>query len=385
MIGDLDRQLIRELHPHDGDPPTDAVESAHAHARKALLVEIDRATRTAARGRRIGPRRRWMVRSLRGLTAVATIAAAAGAIVWLTQSSSGESAWAKQTLQRAADVVFPTGSANTILHIAITETRSPLAQRRSETTVSALSEQAWIQGSYLRERVIVQDRGGPVLEENENGLIYNKTTNTLYATPQFPRGKPRYTLTPTGNGSYRLTITIPHGGVESQTLDASRARALRDGTDVVQWGAMYFDRSTQTTKLGVLVGPSSPQPQQPQTVQPDPASTGFAAELRVLLHSGQARVKRTTTSDRQPAIEISTVHGANEPPTNYYVNPHTYAPIELDTFGYDNPNDVTRVHFTTYETLPLAGHQQLIRVTVPPTAHHDHTPADYWNAAGRPY
>jgi hypothetical protein len=385
MIGDLDRQLLRDLHPRDSDPPTDAIDSARAHAREALLVEIDRATSTAARGGRIGRRRRRMVRSLRGLTAMATIAAAAVAIVWLTQSSSGESAWARQTLQRAADVVIPTGSANTILHIAITQTRSPLAQRRSETTVSALSEQAWIQGSYLRERVIVQDRGGPVLEENENGLIYNQTTNTVYATPQFPKGKPHYTLTPTSSGSYRLSVTIPHGGVDNQTVDARTARALRAGTDVVDWGAMYFDRSTQTTRLGVFVGPSSPQPQQPRTVQPDPASRGFAAELRVLLNSGQARVKRTTTSDGQPAIEISTVHGASEAPTNYYVNPHTYAPIELDTFGYDTPKDVTRVHFTTYETLPLAGHEQLIRVTVPPTAHHDHTPADYWNASGRPF
>ncbi|MGI8712612.1 MAG: hypothetical protein ACR2NR_05385 [Solirubrobacteraceae bacterium] len=281
MIGDLDRQLIRELHPHDSDPPSDAVDPARAHAREALLVEIDRAAGTAARGRRIGRRRRWMVRSLRGLTAIAALAATAVVIVLLTQSSSGESAWARQALQRAADVVIPTGSPNTILHIAITQTRSPLAQRRSETTVSALSEQAWIQGSYLRERVIVQDRGGPVLEENENGLIYNKTTNTLYATPQFPKSKPDYTLTPTGNGSYRLSATIPHGGVDNQTVDASTARALRDGTDVVDWGAMYFDRSTQATKVGVVVEPSSPQPQQPQTVQPDPASTGFAAELRL--------------------------------------------------------------------------------------------------------
>lgn len=42
--------------------------------------------------------------------------------------------------------------------------------------------------------------------------------------------------------------------------------------------------------------------------------------------------------------------------TNYYVNPQTYAPIERDTFGNDSPNDV-RVHFSTYETLPLAGNQ----------------------------
>jgi hypothetical protein len=357
----------------DLDPDLDRLGDA---LRASAAIDLAREQR--AERRRITPRRSVAA------SAVVLAAAAAGVVV-LSQSSSVEAAWAQQTLQRAAAVVIPAGSTNTILHIAITETRSPLAQRRSATTVSALSEQAWIQGSYLRERVIVQYRGGPVLEENENGLIYNKTTNTLYATPQYPRGKPHYTLTPTGHGSYRLTVTIPHGGVDTQTLDASTARALRDGTDVVQWGAMYFDRSTQTTRVGVLVGPSSPQAQQPQTLQPDPASTGFAAELRVLLNSRQARVKRTTTSDGQPAIEISTLHGASEPPTNYYVNPRTYAPIELDTFGYDNPKDVTRVYFTTYETLPLAGHEQLIRVTVPPTAHHDHTPADYWNAAGRPY
>lgn len=102
-----------------------------------------------------------------------------------------------------------------------------------------------------------------------------------------------------------------------------------------------------------------PAARQPQAQQPDPASAGFVAELHGLLDSGHARVIRTTTSDGQPAIE-------------------------LDSYTFGNPKYVTRVRFTTYTTLPLAGNQQLLRVTVPSTAQVDRTPADYWNAAGLP-
>jgi hypothetical protein len=40
---------------------------------------------------------------------------------------------------------------------------------------------------------------------------------------------------------------------------------------------------------------------------------------------------RTTTVDGKPAIEISSVHPQSGPRTNYYLNPTTYAPIELDS------------------------------------------------------
>ena len=333
---------------------------------------------------------RWPMRRPLALTASAlALAAVAAAVVALAHPSSGQSAWTRQTLQRAAAVVIPAGSSNAILHVAVTETFSPLAQRdrqrEGDPVVSALFEQAWIQqGRSAAERVIVQVPGGPVLEESYTGQIYSKTINTVYPAPQLPRGKPRYTLTPTGSGSYRLRVTLPDGGLYIRTIKPSTAHALRDGTDAVQWFLLYFDRRTQTTKVEPQVGPSAPQARQPQDQQPDPASASFAAELRALLDSGHARVIRTTTSDGQPAIEISSVNPQSGPQTNYYVKPKTYAPIELDSFGYDSPNDVTRVHFTAYETLPLAGNKQLLRVTVPPTAQEDRTPADYWNAASLP-
>jgi len=170
----------------------------------------------------------------RGISAgaVALAAAAAGFLV-LAQPSSGEAAWAKQTLQRAAAVVIPAGSPDMILHITATETFSPLEQRLrrrlNETNVSTLLEQAWIQeGKTSAERVILQVPGGPVLETNYTNQIYNQTTNTVYPAPQFPSGKPHYTLTPTGSGSYRLSVTLPHGEVFTQTLNPSTAQALRE-------------------------------------------------------------------------------------------------------------------------------------------------------------
>lgn len=334
------------------------------------------------------PFRRRHPAARRGAAAGAVVVAAAiSAGVVVLDQPSGESAWAKQVIQRAAAVVVPPSSANTILHVAATETLSPLAQRARATKVSTLSEDAWIQqGAPGGERVIVQVPGGPMLEENSSVQIYNMTNNTVYPAPQLPSGKPHYTLAPISSGSYRLRVTLPHGGVYTRTLSPSTARALRDGTDAVQWGILAWNSRTQTQSVIPLVGPSHSQhgQQQLQAQQPDPASVSFAAELRGLLDSGHARVTRTTTSDGQPAIEITSVHPQSGPRTTYYVDPKTYAPIELDTYGYDSPNDVTRVHFHTYKTLSLAGHRNLLRFTAPTNARVDRTPADYWNAAGLP-
>jgi hypothetical protein len=63
-------------------------------------------------------------------------------------------------------------------------------------------------------------------------------------------------------------------------------------------------------------------------------------------------VTRATTADGKPAIEIASVPQSG-PRTTYYVNPPTCAPIEPDTYGYES--DVTRVRFTDYQTLPIAG------------------------------
>ncbi len=330
------------------------------------------------------PFTRRRVTARRGITAgVVVLTAAAAGVVVLMQPSSGQSAWAKQTLQRAAAVVIPLGSSNAILHVAATETLSPLAQRAAATTVSTFSEQAWIQQSAPgHKRTITRVPGRPVIEQNSAGQVYNPAANTVYPAPQVPSGKPRYTLTPTGHGgSYRFRVKLPDGSIYTQTLDAGTAKGLRDGTQAVQWAVTW---NGHTQKIFPLVGSSAKPSKQQQAQQPSPASTSFAAELHALLDSGHARVTRTTTTDGQPAVEISSVNPQSGPRTNYYVNPTTYAPIELDLFGYDSPNDVTRLHITTYQTLPLAGHQQLLHVSIPANARIDHTPANYWHAIDTP-
>jgi hypothetical protein len=156
---------------------------------------------------------------------------------------------------------------------------------------------------------------------------------------------------------------------------------VRDGTYDVQW-SVNWDGHVQS--IGPMVGPSARQLARTQAQQPNPGSANFGAELHALLDSGHARVVRTMTNDGRRAIKISSVDPQSGPQTDYYVDPSTYAPIELDMFGFDNPRDVTRVHYTTYETLPLARHRRLLKLDVPRTARVDDTPADYWRAAGLP-
>lgn len=122
-----------------------------------------------AREEHAGHRR---VTACRGVAAGAVaLAAAAAGVVVLAQPPSGQSAWARQTLQRAAAVVIPAGSANTILHVTATET-------------------------FSRQ-------------------IYNKTTNTVYPAPQFPKGKPH--LTPAKPGRYATEPTSCNGFFSTST------------------------------------------------------------------------------------------------------------------------------------------------------------------------
>ena len=248
---------------------------------------------------------------------------------------SGQSAWAKQVIQRAEDVLAPAPAPDTILHVVATQTENPRALRDGPS-VPFLSEEGWLQqGPPWNRHVIVHPAGGPVLEQGSAGQTYNMTSNELYPGPQLPNGKPRYTLLPGAKpGSYRLRVKLPHGGFTTSTITAAEANAIRHGTQTVSWAITWNGRVQQ---LQPLVTPSSRQLQQTAVQQPNAASSGFAAQLHGLLSSGHARVIRTTTVDGKPAIEISSVHPQVGPRTNYYVNPTTYAPIELDSYGYESP------------------------------------------------
>lgn len=321
------------------------------------------------------PSRRRRPVAVRGVAAGVVVLAATVAGVRVLAQPSGQSAWAKQVIQRAEDVLAPAPSPHTILHIVATQTESPMALRDGPS-VSFLSEEGWLQqGPPWHRRVIVHPAGGPVLEQGSDGQTYNMTSNELYPWPQIPNGKPQYTLLPGAKpGGYRLRVKMPHGTYTS-TITSAEAKAIRDGSQTVSWAITWNGHVQQ---LQPLVMPSSRQLQQTAAQQPDASSLSFAAQLHGLLSSGHARVIRTTTVDGKPAIEISSVHPQSGPRTNYYVNPTTYAPIELDSYGYESPKDVTRVRFSVYQTLPLAGHQRLLRFTAPPNARIDRVPADYY-------
>ncbi len=336
--------------------------------------ELEHALRRelAAKAAGVAPTRRLAVGS--GLVlAVATVVVV---VLSSLASTTTEPAWAKQVMQRAADVLAPPPSPHTILHIVVTQTESPRALKDGPS-VAFLTEEGWLQqGPPWNRRVILHPSGGPILEQGSNGQTYNITSNQLYPGPQVPSGKPRYTLLPGPKpDNYRLRVKLPHGFYTS-TIDAAEAKSIRDGTQTVSWTITWNGRVEQ---LQPLVVPSPRQMKVLLQSQPPAApSLAFAAQLHGLLASGHARVTRATTADGQPAIEIASVHPQSGPQTTYYVNPTTYAPIEIDTYGFNNPKDVTRVRFSTYQTLPLAGHQRLLRFTAPPNVRIDRVPADYY-------
>lgn len=338
--------------------------------------------------RHAAARRRRLVASRSAGGGSVVLAGITVAIVALTSSSSSQSRWAQQTLQRAAAVVASPASADKILHITAVETLTPGARRLWLTPVAKLTEQAWIQGGQTsRERTVLHPPGGPVLEEMASQGIYNKTDNLIYPWPKTPSGSPRYTLTPKGQArSYVLTARTPFGRLVTEKLDAHDAYALRAGRYVTSW-TVSWDSKAEQQRLGVLVAPRSTTPPSTQDLTPSPGATNFAAELRSLLNAGDARVTRTTTSDGKRAIEITEPEaGSNGKKVfrRYYVTPDTYAPIELDIYAFGNPADETRIHITNYKIIPLAGHQQLLRVNVPDSARLDRDPKGWWQASGLP-
>ncbi len=124
--------------------------------------------------------RRWRRLVVRSGLVLATVAVAVAAIVSSLASTSGEPAWAKQVMQRAADALAPARSPHTILHVVATQTKSPRALKDGPS-VAFLSEEGWLQqGPPWHRRVIVHPAGGPVLEQGSDGQTYNRTSNELY-------------------------------------------------------------------------------------------------------------------------------------------------------------------------------------------------------------
>ncbi len=301
--------------------------------------------------------RRWIL-----LSAIAGCAVAAAAAAIVVAGGGSSSLPSDAQVLRAAAIVLPKPSPNTIVYVSVTQTMTPAA--RHDTVSSAaptLSAEGWFQqgGQYRSVTRETLPGGTPIWESDTE--IYDPASNQSFVMPPLPTGHPRYTLTKTKGGSYSLRIVGPDGPLQ-QTVSAAEARALRTGADQIGWAETW---NGHKATLQPLVMPTA-QPLTASTAsQPNDTSLSFAAQLHQLLQSGRARVAGRVNIDGRSAIKIQIPGADGKLWMTYYVDPTTYRPIEYDTYGFGNPSDETRLVFHAYQLLPIKGNARLLRL---PTA-----------------
>jgi hypothetical protein len=322
-----------------------------------------------------GRTRRRRGLAVRAALAAAVVAAVAlGALTIASRQASGASA-----VRRAAAAIAP--SPGTILHVVIAG-----SQDNGDGTSITWHEESWQQESPPWDRrQIERAPDGSVTEaanENNREEVYDPKTNTIYVSPPAKatgRGQPTWKIVPGPRpGTFILRIhPAPFAGKRPIVLTARQAKALRNGTDVL---AFRIAKKNGAMTASPTVMPAPPTPRQsakPSTPDPDPSSGEFRDQILALLKSGGAHVAGHRTIDGQDVIEIDSADGH----TTYFVDPASYAPVELRTRGTDGG---TSLRFRTYETLDLAGNESLLSLEANhPTARIDRNPADYQAAEAR--
>lgn len=134
---------------------------------------------------------------------------------------------------------------------------------------------------------------------------------------------------------------------------------MRSGADQITWAETW---NGHKAALQPMVNPTGRFALTTQVQQPNDTSLSFPAQLHRLLESGHARVDGRVTVDGRTAIKIELPGAHQQLWMTYYVDPTTYRPIELDNYGFGNPNDVTRLMFHTYQQLPLKDNERLLRL-----------------------
>ncbi len=320
---------------------------------------------------------RWPMGRPFALTASAlALAAAAAGVVVLAQPSAWESAWAKQTLQRAAAVVVPAGSANTILHVSVTQTMTPAARGDSALLVPTVDAEGWFQQGAPWRSVTREQVPGQTPTWQTASRVYDPATKRVYVDPPFPSSHPRYTLTKHGrDGVITLRIATSYGPVR-ETVTTAQARGLRTGADGIQWVAGL--NASQKFVLGASVVPRAQSTNASLAEQPTGTSLNFPAQVHRLLQSGHAQVAGRVTVDGRTAIKIAITGVSGYQRMIYYVDPTTYRPIELDNYGIAS-KDLTRIVFHTYQQLPLKGNAQRFRLPTTAGTTVDHNPAGFFH------
>lgn len=95
------------------------------------------------------------------------------------------------------------------------------------------------------------------------------------------------------------------------------------------------------------------------------------------MQSGHARFAGRAAVDDRTAIKIAISRVSGYQRMTYYVDPTTYRPIELDSYGISS-KDLTRIVFHAYQQLSIKGHAQLLRLPTSAGTTVDHSPAGFY-------
>ncbi len=354
------------------DPLAADAETVDAEAAESLLRQILDAPREQSR-----PRVRPHATALRVAAVGAAAVAAAGAAAALTGDRDGAAPASAAVIGHAiAALSQPPG---TILHVDLRGT-----QWNGDGTTIAWRDVTWQQNAAPRNgRQVETAPDGTTVESADAGKtqeVYDPATNTIYASTPTAAHR-RYWLFPGPTaGTFLLRAAVfkitpghgykvaPGGRRESVVITARQARALKDGADVLTWRRRHPHGA-----FGVAVVPAAAV--RATTSSADPGSEGFRDQILAMLRSGGAHVVGPATVAGRDTLEIRSRDGH----TTYYVDPDTYAPVEIDTRGTDGG---TRLRIDTYEVLPgNAANAALLSLTSQhPSARVDRNPADY-NAA----
>jgi len=366
-------ELVRSADPLDTE-----TSAATPEAAESLLREILAAPR-GQRRRRTRPSTTVAAR----LAAVGVAAAVAvGAVFALTGDRGGVAPASAAVVKHALAAVAQ--HPGTILHVDVSGT-----QTADGTPTVVWRDESWQQNSAPYARRQLETSSDGTTESASAGKteqVYDPVTNTIYTSTPTAAAQPKFWLFPgptAGTYTLRLAVfmvtpghgykVVPGGPRETLVITARQARALKDGTDVVRWKRRHAHGGSRFVPAVV---PASAVKTAPSSA--DPSSQGFRGQILALLRSGGAQLVGPATIDGRDTLEIRSRDGH----TTYYVDPSTYAPVELDTTGTGGG---TRLRVNTYEELPAGGaNLALVSLTAQhPSATVDRDRADYVAAEKR--
>lgn len=341
---------------------TDILPTSLVGYRQALEEAVRRDLSAGRRGRRRGL-------AVRAVLAAAVLAGVTlGALSIVSRPTS--------VVQRAAAAIAR--SPGTILHVDMVGSQTG----PTKGSIITWRDESWEQESppFARRQVETAPDGsvGESGSTNDSEQLYDPKTNTIYVSHHSPETAHRPTFKLVRGprpGTFVLRMQPAPYNAKPLVITARQAKAFREKTLVLAY--RIVKKNGVVTAAAALMPAPKTRPPEPSTPDPDPSSGDFRDQIRALLNSGGAHVAGHRTIDGRDVIEIDSADGH----TTYYVDPGSYAPVELRTRGTDGWSEL---RFRTYERLELEGNGNLLSLEAQhPTARVDRSRSDYSAALER--